>query len=513
MRLSQEIKLVYATKKAKEESKARQNIEPILNPYNISKDFGEFLSTCRIRSGVSIVPFKAYDYQLELNRVIDGHPGVMIIKDRQLGITELLGGRMLFKMLHNPAFLTALISISQDKASEVSGRVKEMASALGIEWEKASSKKLKPVGCGESQYLPSTDNAARSLPSITEFNVDEAGFIDTFEELYGAGTSAQEMVPEEHRKTILNTTVPPSGTLSEFWGMFDDANGDIDAIEMVRKAREGETTCNIPGMVWWTDSNGWAKVVLSHRVQAKYNYPGYLEDVCKRRKIPMTIAQREHNLGIETAEGSLFNSEAIARQAIGQWSEPVAGNHYIAMTDPNFGGSDNWVTLIFDVTASPYSLVAEFVESERGTEYCRSKSLELSDRYDVLFHAIESNSGGAVLSENMIVQRPGLKVLLTNTSRTSKIVNTDRIAFALEQGEFIYPADWQGINEFKRFSLKDRAATGASKDDRVMALAAGWAWIEEAVPKIAGGYFSTQKPGDANQHIRRDNFGRSQLRR
>ena len=77
----------------------------------------------------------------------------------------------------------------------------------------------------------------------------------------------------------------------------------------------------------------------------------------------MAIAKREHDLGIETAEGSLFSSEAVERQAVGAWSGPIAGHHYIAMTDPNFGGSDNWVTLVFDVTASPYSLVAEFVES------------------------------------------------------------------------------------------------------------------------------------------------------
>lgn len=456
-----------------------------LNPYGISDIFSEFLSTCRIRSGVEIVPFNAYNYQVKLNEIIDAHQGTMIIKDRQLGITEILGGRMLFKMLHNPAFLAALISISQDKASEVSQRVKEMASALGIEWERASGKKLKPVGCGEGQYLPSTDNAARSLPSITEFNIDEAGFIENFAELYGAGTSAQEMVPAEHRKTILNTTVPPEGTLSEFWGMFDDANGKIDATEMIHLARYGGSNCGIPGMVWWTDKNGWAKVILGHKVQAKYNYPEYLEDVCKRRKIPMAIAQREHNLGIESAEGSLFNSDAIKKQAIGAWAEPVAGHHYIAMTDPNFGGSDNWATLVFDVTALPYSLVAEFIESDRTTEYCRGKAIELSDKYSVIFHAVESNSGGKVVVENMINDRPNLDVRLTLTSNVSKRVNTDRIALAHEQGDFIYPPNWEGMIEFKRFSLRLREATGSSKDDRVMALAAGWAWIEELENLIA----------------------------
>jgi hypothetical protein len=474
-------KRIKENRQALKEQRSLVSSKIILNPYNISSDFGEFLPTCRIRSGVEIIPFVAYNYQLELNRVIDLHQGTMIIKDRQLGITEVLGGRMLFKSLLNPAFLSALISISQDKASEVSGRVKEMASALGIEWERASGKKLKPVGCGELQYLPSTDNAARSLPSITEFNVDEAGFIDNFAELYGAGTSAQEMVPAEHRKTILNTTVPPEGTLSEFWGMFDDANGAVDATEMIKLARGGETNCGIPGMVWWTDENGWAKVILGHKVQPKYNYEGYLNDVCKRRKIPMAIAQREHNLGIETAEGSLFSSAHVNSQAIGAWSEPVKGRVYMAMIDPNFGGSDNYVCQIWDVTEYPRSLVAEYAESERSTGYSKGKTLELMDRYDVALTAIESNSGGKVIAENLATARPGKRIEVTITTNTSKRVNTDRIAYALEEKEIIYPPDWEGKGEFRKFSAKAREATGGAKDDRVMAMAAGWAWIDQIV--------------------------------
>ena len=215
------------------------------NPYNIPLDFGEFLSTCRIRSGVEVIPFVAYDYQLELNRVIDQHQGTMIIKDRQLGITEVLGGRMLYNSLHNPAFFAAVISLSQEKSSEISQRVQQMPAAVPLTWERASGKKLKPTGCGEAQFLPSTDNALRSLPSVTEFIVDEAGFIDNFVELYGVGTSAQEMVPAEHRKTILNTTVPPEGTLSEFWGMFDDANNDIDVAPGLRAWRGLEQLANI----------------------------------------------------------------------------------------------------------------------------------------------------------------------------------------------------------------------------------------------------------------------------
>jgi hypothetical protein len=452
-----------------------------MNPYKLPDTIAEFLLRCRIRSGVSIIPFKAYDYQLKLNEVIDQHTGIMVLKDRQLGITELLGGRILFKLMHNPAYLAAVISINQDKASEVSSRVQEMPATLKLTWDRASGKKLKPAKCGEAQFLPSTDNAARSLPSVTELTFDEAGFIPNFAELYGAGTSAQEMVPPEHRKTILNTTCPPEGTLSEFWGMFDEANGETNALDMVKLARDGGTNCGIPGMVWWKDENGWAKVILGHKVQPKYNYPGYVDDVCKRRKIPKAIAEREHNLGIENTEGSLFNREAMERQAIGAWSGAFTGNKYLVCIDPNFGGSDNFVTLVWDITKIPYSLVHEYAESNRSTDYSVNKTVDLIDKYKPSLVACESNSGGKVIVENLIKLRPDSRFEVTVTTRTSKIVNTDRIALAIEQSEVIYPPAWDGLTEMKRFSMREREATGGAKDDRIMSWAAGWAWIDTAV--------------------------------
>lgn len=481
-------------KRLQQNAAAVQKTRPqVYNPYKIPTNIKEFLKLCRIRSGVKIVSFDAYDYQLELSRVIDLHQGVMILKDRQLGITELLGGRILFELLLNPAYAAAVISINQEKAFDVSGRVKEMPSGLGLEWSSASKKQLKPKGCGEALFLPSTDNAARGLPSVTLFCIDEAGYIDNFTELYGVGSAAQEMVPEKHRKTILNTTVPIEGELSEFWQMFDSDNGDVSALEQIKLARETGSNCGIPGMVWWTDKNGWAKVILSHKVQPKYRHANYLNDVKQRRKIPESIVQREHNLGIETALGSLFSSDAIKEYAIGEWLPPWPSSKYLVCIDPNFGGSDNFVTLVWDVTSLPYKLVAEYAESERSTDYSIGKTVELIKSYKTVLIGIESNSGGKVIAEKLMELCPSHNIQVTITTNASKRVNTDRIALALEQGEVIYPADWKGVNEMKRFSQAKREATGGEKDDRVMAWAAGWAWLSEISSTESGIVASTQE--------------------
>jgi Terminase RNaseH-like domain len=467
--------------KAKEK-KNRKTLAHLMNYYGIPLDFEEFAAQCRIRSGIEIVPFRIYDYQKLLHQIMSSHEGTMIIKDRQLGITETFGAWLLHEMLKNSAFLCAVFSINQAKSSEVSKRISAMTAGMDISWQTKSLTILKPMHSGEAQCLPSTDNAGRSLPSVAVEVFDEAGFIDGFTELYGNATSAQEMIDPKDRRTVINTTIPETGELHEVWTMFDSENGDISAHEMLKVAREGGTNCGIPGMVWWVDGNGWAKVVLSHKVHPKYGKdPEYLNNVQRRRKIPWSTVQREHNLGIETAQGSLFSSDAIAKQSIGAWAEYKPGRYYIACTDPNFGGSDNWVTQIWDVTELPYSLVAEYAESDRTTEYSRAKALELSDNYNVIYHAVESNSGGKIVVENMIRDRPSLKILLTLTTNTSKKVNTDRIALGVEQGEYIYPADWKGIIEMKRFSQALREGTGGEKDDRVMCFAAGMPHLDQIV--------------------------------
>jgi hypothetical protein len=67
------------------------------------------------------------------------------------------------------------------------------------------------------------------------------------------------------------------------------------------------------------------------------------------------------------------------------------------------------------------------------------------------------------------------------TTRATKVQNTDRIAISIEQGDYVYPPDWSGIGELRRFTLKTREAS-EGHDDMVMAMAAAGAWIESVAP-------------------------------
>lgn len=466
---------------------ASLQLEPDKNPYGIPVDGADFIPTCRIRSGANFQQFQLYNYQAKLLEIIDSHVGTILVKDRQTGCSELLAARALHKALLDPAYVGAFVSIGQDKSSDIRERCKGMPMIEGLAWDKNSGKALEATGCGKLIFLPSTANALRGLPSVTEIVFDESGFIPGMEELYSAGTAAQEMVEDDVKKTILCSTIPPEGTAHPFWAMFA-SNNSTSALGALKQAREQGTNCDIPGMVWWTDDEGWAKVIISSSAHPKYGQMSpedYIQGVMDRRKIPRVIALREHALGIEQAGSGLFNDTAIEAQGVGAWGGPVPGRRYMAMVDPNFGGSDNFVALILDITDPTAQLVAEYAEADKSTEYSEGKTLELCDKYGVMAIAIESNSGGKIVVEDIQRKRPNLNVLLTLTSRSSKKTNTDRVALAVEQGQLIYPPDWQGKQEMRSFSAKDREASAGEKDDRVMALAAGFAHIDE-VREIRG---------------------------
>jgi Terminase RNaseH-like domain len=463
--------------------KERKNVAPQSNPFNVPIDAVDFIRSCRIRTGSGFQRFDLYDYQEMLLELFLKFSMIIIIKDRQLGITEVMAAFAYYLCLTDPAYSAAFVSINQDKAAEISERIDGMAPGhWGIQWRKNNNSELHPKGCGVMRFLTSTKNAARGFPSVNLLGYDEAGFLEYFTELYGNGTSAQESVPEARRKIILNTTIPEEGVAHPVWGMFASDNNECTALEYVRGAREGGSNCGIPGMFWWLDSKGCCKVVIGHKVHPVYGKdPNYIQSVVNRRKIPMAIAQREHNLGIEIASCSLFNEAAIARQSIGEWAPPKPGRKYMGMVDPNFGGSDNFVTLIFDITDSISSLAAEYSKSDLSTEYSEDSSIALFDAYGVIGVAIESNSGGKIVLENILRKRPGLDVRLTLTTNASKKTNTDRAALAVEQGLLIYPPDWEGQREMRSFSAQHRKASAGEKDDRIMALAAGLAHLTDVL--------------------------------
>jgi hypothetical protein len=447
------------------------------NLYNVPEDFQEFARLCRIRSGKRIIPFELYDYQIELAKLLDSYRGIIVFKTRQLGATETLACKFLHKAILNPAYVAGILSMGQEESSNVARRIRKMPAAIpNFQFGTNNLKDLELKGGGRVVFRPSTDNAIRSLESVSDLLFDESAFVDNAEEIYSSAVPAQEMVGADARTAIVST-MSQAGKLSWFWKMFASNNGAIDAERVCARVREN---LDEPYQ-FWVDDTGWAKAILHWKSHPIYSQiPNYLEKTKEEKKLTEDKVQREYNLGIPASGASLFQPDLVDRFAIGRWLAPKVNRVYLAGIDPNFGGTDYFCMLIWDITEAPYQLVCQYRDNGHSNSYHQGKVLRILDAYQPAITAIESNSGGAVILEDLIVARSSLRFEKVNTSAVSKRVNTDRLAIALEGGTVCYPPDWEGVGEMKNFSTKDRKAV-AGHDDCVMAWAAAWAWIGELI--------------------------------
>ncbi|MFM6397298.1 MAG: terminase large subunit domain-containing protein, partial [Planktothrix sp.] len=131
-----------------------------------------FISLLKIRSGENYKQFIAYDYQSKLIRLCEKESTILIIKSRQLGITQTIASYFLFKACKNPAYSAICFSRSQDDVSALSRRVRDMALQLesfGIELSTDNVGLIKLKGLGEIYFKNSSKEGSRSYDSISDF--------------------------------------------------------------------------------------------------------------------------------------------------------------------------------------------------------------------------------------------------------------------------------------------------------------------------------------------------------
>jgi hypothetical protein len=191
------------------------------------------------------------------------------------------------------------------------------------------------------------------------------------------------------------------------------------------------------------------------------------------------LSESQHE---DAPNGGLFDMPVAKAMAYGSWQGPKKGRRYLVGIDPNFGGKDNFVAQVWDCTESPVALAAEYAEADRTIETSVESVSRLIEDYGPEIVAVESNSGGRIVLEQLIRLFPSVRIEGVTTTAASKKVNTDRIALAIESREVTYPPEWQGLTEMMHFGLMQREAL-SGKDDRVMAMAAAWVFFHELDPK------------------------------
>lgn len=455
---------------------------------DVPSDFREFAKLCRIRSGSSIVPFHIWDWQEELSHVADKY-NVCCFKTRQLGCTEIFAAKMLHKSCLSSAYSGACLSMGGKETSAIAKRVRRMPAQIpGFRFETNAVTNLAVQGGGSISFCPSTDNAVRSIESVHDLLFDEAAFVSNIAEIYSSAVPAQEMVGKDARTWVIST-MSQQGKLSWFWAdMFDKSNGNVDVERNIARAQEG-----IEPFQWWIDENGWAKVIVHWKAHPIYSkIPNYLEKTKREKKLTDEKLQREYNLGLPESGGSLFKINLIPLLATGDWEEADLRNRYLVGIDPNFGSDDYFCLQVWDISKRPYRLVKQYRKNRTSNTYNLMISVAILQQYKPIITAVEDNSGGAVVLENLMARCANLRIEKVTTTGKSKIVNTDRIAFLLENQEIVYPSDWEGCanheddsgntlkGELYQFSALERKAL-KGHDDTIMSAAAAFAWLEEAL--------------------------------
>lgn len=447
------------------------------NLAHIPQLWEDFARLTRIRSGTRMIPFDPYPFQKSISDLIDVCRGTVIVKPRQHGLTEMVASKFLHKACLNPTYFAAVYSKGQDDTANIARRVRLMAASANIPLSSNNVKDIAVQGGGRIVFRTASPDSGRGLESVWDILYDEAGFVSNIEQIYGASTPAQSL-PEQQGQahTILLST--PNAKHGLYYDTFVSNNGDRDALDICRQMREG----SINPYQDWVDMQDWGKAIVHWMAHPVHSLnPRYLSEVREKQRITEAQLQREYNLSFDDSTGGiLFNANAVDKQAMGAWAETVSGHRYLIGIDPNFGGSDRFVSQVWDITGSVVCLVNEYAESQRSVELSSHAVLEQIAKYKPVMVGIESNSGGKVVLEQLSKRSPFTRFEGIQTTRVSKVTNTDRIAIAIEQGEAIYPENWEGMRELKAFSLREREAI-QGHDDRVMAMAVAFALLGEAV--------------------------------
>lgn len=279
----------------------------------------DFARQCTIISGVKIVRFDPYDYQIDAFQQIWTHRGTIFGKVRQMGLTELVSNIFLWKASLSRAYSAAVFSQTGDDTGLISERVKLMASSHpNLRTRKANTKEIALFDGGKILFRTSTGEGARGLPSLTDLLCDEWAYVSEDKKIWGAATPAQAMVGDRAR-TIVVSTPPAPGVECEYKKMLMSNNGDRDVYKITKDMREG----NAEPVVKWTDENGWCKFFAHWRAHPVYsNREDHLGQTQRDNNLPESTLQREHNLDFDAKPAdATINLEWFPRFAPGQLPE------------------------------------------------------------------------------------------------------------------------------------------------------------------------------------------------
>lgn len=434
------------------------------NSINIPTNWADFARMTKIRSGGKIVVFEPYPYQQELVQVMLER-SLVVVKSRQVGISEVLTSFMLWRAASNPGYLGVVFSKTQQDTSLLARRMRRMIDSVGLQTTTDNLQDLELVTGGRILFRNSKPESGRSLESVCDVFYDEAAFVEDLKAIRDSLTPAMQMLGDNAREYVIST---PNGKTGLYWELLSEGNGGKDIELTCNQVSKGESE----PFQWWIDSGGWAKVLIHWKVHPIYGSDSnFLQSVHERLKLSWATIQQEYNLNFQESSVNYFSADIVRKGAIGEYEERLPKTFYFIGIDASTTGEDYAVCAVLKLVNGIFSLVNLYRKRNQTSEYHLYHMGEIIKKYDPISVGVEVTGGtGQVWFEQLSKSHPFNKFLRLQTTGDSKPAMLDRVKLLLEKGSLIYPYHSPFVDEllsFKRQGKKLEAAQG-KHDDTVM---------------------------------------------
>lgn len=438
------------------------------------KDWEEFVKLTTIRSGGEMRRFEAYPYQKIMIQLAKEYPNMVILKSRQMGITQAIVSKFLQDAITNPAASSIAFMRNGEDASAISRRTRQMLNSIPKYAAPDSDNVgyLKIKNGGDIYFKNSSREGSRSLDSATGMLFDEAAFVENIQQIYAA-SSPSSALSKNVQKFIVST---PSAKSGWYWDKINENNGDVDIEQLAFDVSEGRVFKKLPGIYWFVDEANTCKLILHWLAHPVYSqFDNYLEYRLEQDGTDTETVQREYNLRFVDSAVAVFSSDLIRKNAVGIAEEIIDRDaEYYCGLDTATVGNDYCVFSILKYKNNRLSLVNLYRKRQQTSEYHLYQIGELIRKYQPKKVGVEITGGvGQVYLENLIREFPQINLEAIRTTGDSKPVMISNMLLALEKEQLIYPCNSPLINEmlsFRRDGRKLEAASG-KHDDIVMSAA------------------------------------------
>lgn len=398
---------------------------------NVAKDPVLFLSklvpiTHPIKG---VVPFHLYPFQADALRHISTNRFVLINKARQMGISTLLAGYILWKMLHNDSYTVLVLATNTAVAANLITKVRFMNSNLPSWIRKRelndNAMSLTLENGSKVKAVSSKPSAARS-EALSLLVLDEAAFIDKADEVW---TAAGPTLSTGGDCVILST---PNGY------------GNFFAQEWLR-AKSGESQFFPIEMPWWLHPDRdqkWfdEKLIELGKQQA------YQEYCCDFISSGNTLVPGEV---LKWYQDNMVK-DPIRKEGPGQglwiWEDPQPNQIYITTCDVSRGDGSDYST--FHVLKYPeLEQVAEF-KGKIPPEQLGSYAASISMQYNNALLSIENASIGYAAIVSASKSYKYMYFSPRNYKKENFYVDEEKDVMGFTTSAFSRPLMMNGIDKF-----------------------------------------------------------------